>query len=231
MNGIPLGRSLAVVVQIRVLDAMAVALLAVSALVLFAGDETPTWMVVSITICFVFALIPVGLVVLDRGKKLPGALGRFEERRKNRYARVLARKLKEACQSYYQIVSDRRLLAPTVLFSLLVWLIDGLCAYTVATALGADLSLAAVLLAVMIGNIGKSAPATPGSFGVYEGIFAAVLVLSGAPFDLAVAVGILDHLVKKLFNLSLGLPATARIGMSLDKIRRLSREWKSEVAS
>jgi uncharacterized protein (TIRG00374 family) len=229
LNGVPLGRALAVVVQIRVLDAMAVALIAVSALVLFAGEETPAWIVTSIVICAAFALVPVGLVILDRGRKLPEALGRLEERRKNKVARLIFQKLKEACAAYYQIVSDRRLLLPSILFSLLVWLIDGLTACTVATALGTSVPLAAIILAVMIGNVGKSAPATPGSFGVYEGIFAAVLVLFGAPFEVALAIGILDHLVKKLFNLAAGLPATASIGMGFGRIRGLVEEWKKET--
>jgi uncharacterized protein (TIRG00374 family) len=232
MYGIPLGRSLAVVVQIRVLDAVAVALLSLSALILFAGggSPTPAWMVTSIAVCAAFAAIPVGLVILDRGQKFPGALARMEERRKNRAARLVLQKIKEACAAYYQIVSDRRLLAPSVLFSLLLWLGDGLCACAVAAALGSNMPAAAIILAVMIGNVSKSAPSTPGSFGVYEGVFAAVLVLSGAPFETALAIGILDHLVKKLFNLSLGLPATARIGMGLDKIRGLAEEWKKETA-
>ena len=232
MKGIPLGRSLAIVLQIRVLDAMAIALLAVSALILFAGggSPTPAWIIASIAVCAVFALAPIGLVILDRGRRLPGALGRFEEKRKNRFARAASRKLKEACKSYYKIVSDRRLLMPSVLFSLLIWLIDGLCAYLVATALGAGVPAAAVLLAVMVGNVGKSAPSTPGSFGVYEGIFAAVLALSGVPFEVALAIGILDHLVKKLFNLALGLPATASIGMGFSNLRSLLDEWKKETA-
>jgi hypothetical protein len=224
LNGIQLGRALAVVVQIRVLDAMAVALIAVSALVLFAGGETPAWIITSIAVCAAFALAPVGLVILDRGKKLPGALARIEERRKNKVARLILQKLKEACAAYYRIVSDRRLLLPTILFSLLVWLIDALTACTVATALGAGFPLAAVILAVMIGNVGKSAPSTPGSLGVYEGIFAAVLVLFGAPFEAALAVGILDHLVKKLFNLAIGLPATADIGLGLRSVLEMAEK-------
>ena len=223
LHKIPLGRALAVVVQIRVLDAMAVALIAVSALVLFAGGETPAWIITSIIICAAFALVPVGLVVLDRGKKLPGALARWEERRKNKFARMVVQKLKEACAAYYQIVSDRRLLLPTILFSLILWLIDCLTACTVAYALGADVPLAAVILAVMIGNVSKSAPATPGSFGVYEGIFAAVLVLFNVPFEVALAIGILDHLLKKLFNLALGLPATASIGMGIREISAITK--------
>ena len=230
LNGIPLGRSLAVVIQIRVLDAMAVGLLSLSALVLFAGGETPAWIIASLIVCMVFAVVPIGLVVLDRGKKLPGALGRLEERRKSKFARLVVQKIKEACSAYYQMVSDRRLLAPTILFSILIWLMDVFCARTVAVALGVKAPLAAVLLGVMVGNIGKSAPSTPGAIGVYEGIFAAVLALFGVPFEAALAVGMLDHLVKKLFNLALGLPATASIGMGFGEIRGLVDEWKRETA-
>jgi uncharacterized membrane protein YbhN (UPF0104 family) len=69
-----------------------------------------------------------------------------EEKRRKKFAKLLFQKLKEACAAHYQIVSDRRLLAPTVLCSVLIWLIEGLTASTVATALGSDAPLAPVIL-------------------------------------------------------------------------------------
>ena len=69
-----------------------------------------------------------------------------------------------------------------------------------------------------IGNVGKSAPATPGAVGIYESVLAAVLVLFGVSFDLAIVVAILDHAIKNLFTLAIGVPATAGIGVGMAQI-------------
>ncbi|MCK4339944.1 MAG: hypothetical protein KAW87_08170 [Candidatus Cloacimonetes bacterium] len=77
-------------------------------------------------------------------------------------------------------------------------------------------SLIIIILAVSMGNVGKSAPATPGAIGIYETVLAAVLF--GVSFDLAIVVAILDPAIKNLFTLVISVPATAGIGIDVSSL-------------
>jgi uncharacterized membrane protein YbhN (UPF0104 family) len=77
-----------------------------------------------------------------------------------------------------------------------------------------------VLLAVCLANVGKLLPITPGGLGIYESILSSVLVIFGLPLETAVAAGILDQAVKKTFNLAIGIPATAGMGIKLSRLRQ-----------
>ena len=46
--------------------------------------------------------------------------------------------------------------------------------------------------------------------GIYEGVLSAVLVSFGVPFESAIVIAVLDHALKKLFNLAVGIPACVR---------------------
>jgi uncharacterized membrane protein YbhN (UPF0104 family) len=52
---------------------------------------------------------------------------------------------------------------------------------------------------------------------------AAILTLGGIPYSHAIALAVSDHLLKKLFNLTLGIPSTAVSGYSLPECIRSVR--------
>ena len=99
----------------------------------------------------------------------------------------------------------------------------------IAVSVGAKISVAAVILGVSLGNVGKSVPIAPGGIGVYEIILTAVLVSFGLSFDLAVVVSMMDHFIKKIFNLIIGVPATAGTGIRIAQILRLMKTKHTDV--
>jgi uncharacterized protein (TIRG00374 family) len=113
------------------------------------------------------------------------------------------------------MVSHKGLLISSMLFSLAIWLFEGLTCYAVAISIGAQIPITIVVLAVSIGNVGKSVPATPGAIGIYESMLAAVLIFFGIDTGAAIAIAILDHAIKNLFLLAVGVPATMEMGFSL----------------
>jgi len=139
-----------------------------------------------------------------------------------KFLKLAVEKTKDAYEGYHEIVLNKNLLAASILLSLMIWLFDGLTCYVVSIAVGAQISIIVVVLAVSIGNVGKSAPATPGAIGVYETVLAAVLVLFGVSFDLAIVIAILDHAIKNLFTLAIGVPATAGIGVGMAQIYEMA---------
>jgi len=100
----------------------------------------------------------------------------------------------------------------------MIWLFEALTCYTASIAIGAQISIIAVIFAVSIANVGKSAPATPGAIGIYEGILVAILFLFGISFDVAIVIAILDHAIKNLFILVIGVPAITSIGLKMTQI-------------
>lgn len=215
---INIGRSVAIVFQTRILDVLALVLLCIPAFVLFFKKDIPGWIMATILLCIVVVAVPIGIVVYDRNKKFSGILEKLEIRLGHKLLKLAVEKTKDAYESYHDIVSDKNLLLTSILLSLMIWLFDGLTCYVLSIAVGAQISIVAVILAVSIGNIGKIAPVTPGSIGIYESILAAVLALFGISLDVAITIAILDHVTKKMFTLAFGVPATAGIGIKITQI-------------
>ena len=224
MEGIDIGRSAAIILQTRILDVLALILLSIPACIVFFEMETPNWIITTIFICTLIVTVPIGIVVLDKNKLFAGLLAKLGNKFSHKFLKLAAEKSKNAYEGYHEIVSDKKLLAASILLSLTIWLFDGLTCYAVSIAVGAQISIIVVLLAISIGNVGKSAPVTPGAIGIYESMLAAVLVLFGISFDIAIAIAILDHAIKNLFTLVIGVPATAGIGYKTAQIYEMAEK-------
>lgn len=218
MEGIIIGRSAAIILQTRILDVLALILLSIPALILFSKKAAPNWIMTTIFICLFIVAVPIGIVILDKNKLFSGLLEKWGNKFSHKILKLAMEKAKDAYESYHEIVLNKKLLVASILLSLMIWLFDGLTCYTVSIAVGTQIPITTVVLAVSLANIGKSAPATPGAIGIYESILAAVLVLFGVSFDVAIVIALLDHAIKNLFTLVIGVPATASIGVNISKI-------------
>lgn len=222
IKGINIGRSAAIILQTRILDAVALILLSIPAFVLFFEKGLPSWIMTTIFLWIFIVAVPIGFVNLDKNKIFTDILEKLKDRYGHRYFKSVVEKIKDAYEAYHEIVSDKELLLASIVLSIIIWLFDGLTCYAISIAVGIKISIIVVILAVSIGNFGKSAPITPGSIGIYESILAAVLVLFGVSFDVAIVIAILDHAIKKLFVLALGVPATVGIGIKLKQIYEMA---------
>ena len=221
MKGINIGRSTAIIIQTRILDVLALILLSLPAFIAISYSDSPHWLRSMILICLLVVAAPIGIVTLDKHKKIISFFDKFGERFSQRYIKLTMEKTKEAYEGYHEIVSNKKLLVASILLSVMIWLFDGLTCYSVSVAVGAKISIFAVLLAVSFANVGKSAPATPGAVGIYEGLLSAVMVFFGVPFDIAIAIAILDHAIKNIFTLLLGIPSTLTMGVSLSQLNKV----------
>jgi uncharacterized protein (TIRG00374 family) len=224
MQGIGIGMSAAITVQCRVLDVLALIMLSLPSVVLLFRESPPEWVRFMLIASIIIVSLPLGIVLLSRCRNLQRLLNRnFGLQMKNGYLRLFAEKAKDAYLGYLKIASEKRLFVVTLLLSLSIWLLDILTCYAVSLAVGVQVPILAVVLAVSLANVGKSVPATPGSIGIYEGILAAVLALFGVSMELAVPIAILDHAIKNIFTLALGVPATMKQGLDLCELVRRSK--------
>ncbi len=77
-----------------------------------------------------------------------------------------------------------------------IWLLDTLICLFVSLMFNLDIPFAVVLLAVVIGNLVKAVPITPGGIGTYELSLAAIFEISGISPASATLVAVIDHLIK-----------------------------------
>jgi uncharacterized protein (TIRG00374 family) len=62
-----------------------------------------------------------------------------------------------------------------------------------------------VILAIVIGNLVKAVPLTPGGVGTYEVALALTFEISGVAPAVATLIAVIDHLVKNLVTLGGGI--------------------------
>ena len=213
MSGI---KSVALILQTRILDLLAINLLLVMFWLGFITNPTPLWFGVFIMISLIFSGAPF-LLILDKKRVFSRW---FLRDFKRKTIKRIASKVNDLYLSFHQIISDKRQLAVTVLLSTVIWFIEGLTCYIIAISTGAKITLAQCVCAVCVGNISKILPFTPGGVGIYESFMVVTLGMNGVILKQAVTISILDQLIKKGFNLLLGLPATTAIGINMGKLFR-----------
>ena len=105
--------------------------------------------------------------------------------------------------------------------SIVIWLTDVMVCYVVALMFGDPIPFIVVVLAIVIGNLVKAVPLTPGGVGTYELSVALTLELAGTAPAAATLIAVIDHLIKNLVTLAGGVVSLYFFGdWSVDLMRR-----------
>ncbi len=122
------------------------------------------------------------------------------------------------------ILTDRRLLAPVALLTVLLWSAIVAAYYWGLTACWPSVTLPAALITVCAAAFGISAPSSPGSVGVFHAaVVLGLSVFAISPED-ALSFAVVYHAVMYLTNLILGLVGLWRSGYSLGGVMAAVRE-------
>jgi hypothetical protein len=89
--------------------------------------------------------------------------------------------------------------------SIVIWLLDVLVCFSVVRMFGQEIPFAVIVLAIVIGNLVKAVPLTPGGIGTYEFALAATFLLVGVAPAIATLIAVIDHLIKNLVTLAGGI--------------------------
>ncbi len=221
LYGIQGGRAAAIIVQTRVLDLLSIVLMALCGIMFSMEGTSPSWIRKTILICVIIVLLPYFVVWSQRIHNLPKGLKQFAHRSQRAPIRYVLTKASDIYQAYSDIVYDQRLFLMSLFYSSLIWATEGITCFIIAHAVGAKPSIALILLAVALANMGKGVPVTPGGIGVYESVMVAVLSLQEYLIETSLAIALCDHLVKKGFTISIGIPTTLNIvGFSLSRLKQ-----------
>jgi uncharacterized protein (TIRG00374 family) len=172
----------------RVFDIITVALL--GAISLFFVLNAPLWVIYLVVLPLVAGAIFFGILL---------CLGKCSS--KNRYIQILLTMLHEIKRASLTVRSII-VLGST---STIIWLFDIFVCVAVIMMFQQQIPFAVVALAIVIGNLIKAVPITPGGIGTYEPALTAIFFLFGVPLDIAVLIAIIDHLIKNLVTLGGGI--------------------------
>lgn len=175
----------------RIFDVFMVAVLGVIALpFVVAVLAVPDWFTTTIFIPLVVGAAFFVILLLS---------GRIES--ENRFIAAVSKMLDEV----KQISLHPRALAVLSGSSLLIWIVDVFVCFAVVLMFQAVVPLGIVVLAIVIGNLVKAVPVTPGGVGTYELALALTLGLAGIPAVTATLIAVIDHLIKNMVTLVGGI--------------------------
>jgi len=126
-------------------------------------------------------------------------LGRFSA--ENKYLRILLTMLHEIKRASLSL----RSIIVLGFSSIIIWLLDILVCVSVIMMFGQQIPFAVVVLAVVVGNLVKAVPITPGGIGTYEISLAIIFGLVGVSPAISTLIAVIDHLIKNLVTLAGGI--------------------------
>jgi len=168
----------------RVFDIVPVAILGGVALLFI--PNVPSWFY---TVIFVPLLVGIAFFVfLVFSGKLTT---------KNKYISIILTMLEEIRRASLTLKSSVVL----SFSSIVIWLLDVLVCVSVVMMFQQQIPFAVVLLAIVIGNLVKAVPLTPGGVGTYELSLAFTFELYGVAPAIAFLIAVIDHLIKNIVTL------------------------------
>jgi hypothetical protein len=168
----------------RVFDIVSVALL--GALSLPFVLNVPTWFYTIIIVPLAIGVIFFGFLVF---------VGKFTS--ENRYVKIILTMLEEVRKASLTLKSIITLGAS----SIIIWLLDIFVCMFVVMMFQVQVPFAVIVLAIVIGNLVKAIPLTPGGVGTYELSLAITFGLAGVAPAVATLIAVIDHLIKNLVTL------------------------------
>lgn len=114
-----------------------------------------------------------------------------------------------------------------ILFSsFIAWLIEALFFYLVIWRVGIEINFFAVVVALLILNIGLLIPATPGYLGTYEAFVVIALISFGAEETEAAAVALIAHVIQYVSVVISGLISLKFLGIDYKELLKFQVRGK-----
>ncbi|HUT37877.1 MAG TPA: lysylphosphatidylglycerol synthase transmembrane domain-containing protein [Methanoregula sp.] len=179
----------------RVFDIFTVALL--GAVSVFFVLNVPSWFYTVIVLPLVAGVI---FFVILR------FMGKFSS--ENRYIAIFLTMLHEIKRASLSLKAVLLLGGSSVV----IWLLDVLVCVAVVMMFQQQIPFAVIVLAIVIGNLVKAVPLTPGGVGTYEISLAITFGLAGVDPAVATLIAVIDHLIKNLITLAGGIVSIYYLG-------------------
>ncbi|HVP95288.1 MAG TPA: lysylphosphatidylglycerol synthase transmembrane domain-containing protein [Methanoregulaceae archaeon] len=184
----PISTGISSLVVERVFDIVTVALLGLITLPYVIN--VPRWF-------FLLIVVPLGAIAFFLLILI--MIGKIKS--ENRYIRLILTMVDEIRRASLNI----RSLVQFSAVSVTIWFLDITVCIFVVLMFGQEVVVPVVILAIVIGNLVKAVPLTPGGVGTYELAVALTFQLSGMEPALAFIIAVTDHLIKNLATVAGGI--------------------------
>ncbi len=214
-NGTRYSDGISSIVVERVFDIITVALLGMIAFT-FVLDVDPTYFLI---IVLVLVLGGIFFLFLFFANKL---------RSENRYIHLVLTMLHEIRKAS---LTPRSIIV-LGFSSTAIWILDALVCLAVVMMFEQHIPFVTVVLAIVIGNLIKAVPITPGGIGTYEFFVANTFILAGMSPAVATLIAVVDHLIKNLVTLAGGVISIYLFGdwvlPSIKKLFSTRFDWRDQ---
>ena len=179
----------------RIFDVVIIALLGLIALPFVIG--TPEWFLPLIAVPIIGGIV-LAIILMLLGDKTS----------ENRYLHIIYGMLTEIRAASLNPVA----LTVLGISSMVIWIFDIAVCYVIVQMFGEVIPISIVVLAVVVGNLVKAVPITPGGVGTYEFVLAITFELAGTAPVTATVIAVVDHLIKNLVTLGGGIASLYYFG-------------------
>lgn len=207
-------KAIASVIYIRLLDIISIIMLATPVLFIMTKESIPNWAIISVISCILIIVLIFVFLSIGRMQRLFDII---EAKITLKVTKGLLRVGKEVHWNLRNLLFKSSVYYD-MFYSILIWLSEALTCYVVALSLNAQVSPLLIIFGVSMANISKIVPATPGGIGIYEGIIVGIFAIGGIEYNKALVIAIVDHLIKNLFIISIGIPAISTTNLKLTNL-------------
>ena len=207
-------KAIASVIYIRLLDIISIIMLATPVLFIMTKESIPNWTIISVISCILIIVLIFVFLSIGRMQRLFDII---EAKITLKVTKGLLRVGKEVHWNLRNLLFKSSVYYD-MFYSILIWLSEALTCYVVALGLNAQVSPLLIIFGVSMANISKIVPATPGGIGIYEGIIVGIFAIGGIEYNKALVIAIIDHLIKNLFIISIGIPAISTTNLKLTNL-------------
>ncbi len=207
-------KAIASVIYIRLLDIISIIMLATPVLFIMTKESIPNWTIISVISCILIIVLIFVFLGIGRMQCLFDII---EAKFTLKVTKGLLRVGKEVHRNLRNLLFKSSVYCD-MFYSILIWLLEALTCYVVALSLNAQVSPLLIIFGVSMANISKIVPATPGGIGIYEGIIVGIFAIGGIEYNKALVIAIVDHLIKNLFIVSIGIPAISTTNLKLTNL-------------
>jgi len=207
-------KAIASVIYIRLLDIISIIMLATPVLFIMTKESIPNWTIISVISCILIIVLIFVFLSIGRMQHLFDII---EAKFTLKVTKGLLRVGKEVHWNLRNLLFKSSVYCD-MFYSILIWLLEALTCYVVALGLNAQVSPLLIIFGVSMANISKIVPATPGGIGIYEGIIVGIFAIGGIEYNKALVIAIVDHLIKNLFIISIGIPAISTTNLKLTNL-------------
>lgn len=137
----------------------------------------------------------------------------------------ILKKIREVLDQLRLVASNFAAISTLSVTSAAIWMLDVIICYLIALMFHVEIPFLLVLLAIVIGNLVKAVPITPGGIGTYELALVITFEIGGVSAATATLIAVIDHLVKNLVTLAGGVVSLYYFGdWAVSLLKRLFRE-------